>query len=257
MLTAPTQILTGQGDDAPAASHGARRSGGSAGFTSPRRAVVVFSGGLDSTTLVYDLHAAGAELTLIHVDYGQRHRKEADFAQITAHRLDAPLHRVDLSSITPLLAGSALTDDAVEVPDGHYTDATMKITVVPNRNALMLDVAVAAAVSHRCDAVAFGAHSGDHAIYPDCRPAFLAAYTASAHIANEGFIAEDFRVLAPYLNWTKAEIVARGLELGVPYADTWSCYRGGQRHSGRCGTCVERKEAFALAGASDPTAYEE
>ena len=229
----------------------ARREGGA-----PRRAVIVFSGGLDSTTLVYDLHAAGSELVLITFDYGQRHHKEADFAQRTADKLQLPLHRVDLRSVISLLAGSALTDGSIDVPDGHYTDASMKITVVPNRNALMLDVAVAAAVSGKCDAVAFGAHSGDHAIYPDCRPQFVEAFTVSARTANQGFIDEGFTVLAPYLGWTKAEIVHRGVELAIPYEDTWSCYRGGQLHCGRCGTCVERREAFTRAGVADPTAYE-
>lgn len=226
-------------------------------LTTPRRAVVVFSGGLDSTTLVYDLYSADTEVSLITVDYGQRHRKEADFAQKTADRLGVPLHLVDLRSVTALLAGSALTDGSVDVPDGHYTDDSMRATVVPNRNALMLDVAVAAAVAGGCDAVAFGAHSGDHAIYPDCRPQFVQAFTAAVRIANEGFVSEGFTVLAPFLDWTKADIVRRGVELGVPYADTWSCYRGGELHCGRCGTCVERREAFELAGALDPTAYEE
>lgn len=225
-------------------------------LTTPRRAVVVFSGGLDSTTLVYDLYSAGTEVSLITVDYGQRHRKEADFAQKTADRLGVPLHLVDLRSVTALLTGSALTDGSVDVPDGHYTDDSMRITVVPNRNALMLDVAVAAAVAGGCDAVAFGAHSGDHAIYPDCRPEFVRAFTAAVRAANEGFVPKDFTVLAPFLDWTKADIVRRGVELGVPYADTWSCYRGGEMHCGRCGTCVERREAFELAGAPDPTAYE-
>ncbi|MGN2642374.1 7-cyano-7-deazaguanine synthase QueC [Nocardia takedensis] len=222
----------------------------------PRHAVVVFSGGLDSTTLVYDLRASGTALTLIHVDYGQRHRKEVDFAAKTADKLGYRLHRVDLRSVTALLGESALTDRSVEVPDGHYTDASMKLTVVPNRNALMLDLAVAVAVSHGCDAVAFGAHSGDHAIYPDCRGEFVRAFTASARVANEGMIAQGFAVLAPYLAWTKAEIVARGAALGVPFQDTWSCYRGGGAHCGRCGTCVERVEAFTLAGVVDPTVYE-
>ncbi|WP_198152780.1 7-cyano-7-deazaguanine synthase QueC [Pseudofrankia sp. DC12] len=218
---------------------------------------MVASGGLDSTTLAYHLADGGYGLRLVSVDYGQRHRRELDFAVALAGRLDVPHDVIDLRAVGRLLAGSALTDAAVSVPDGHYTDATMRITVVPNRNALLLDIAVALAVAHGAGAVAFGAHSGDHAIYPDCREEFVQAFEYSARVANEGFVADGFQVLAPFLTWTKAEIVRRGAQLGVPFGDTWSCYRGEVAHCGTCGTCTERREAFVLAGVTDPTDYVE
>ena len=154
-----------------------------------------------------------------------------------------------------LLTGSALTDAGVDVPEGHYTDASMAATVVPNRNAIMLSIAVGVAVSRGAGAVATAVHAGDHAIYPDCRPAFIEAIEREARIANEGFIADGFQVQAPFLLLRKDEIVRRGAALGVPFEETWSCYLGEDLHCGRCGTCVERREAFELAAVPDPTRY--
>jgi 7-cyano-7-deazaguanine synthase len=220
-------------------------------------AVVVASGGVDSTTLAYRLRTEGRQLTLLGVDYGQRHCAELSYVKRTAAVLGARYVQLHLPDLGRLLAGSALTDQQVAVPSGHYTDVSMRATVVPNRNALLLDLAVGLAVSVKADAVAFGAHAGDHPIYPDCRPAFLEAYARMAVVANEGFLPEGFEVLAPFLTWTKADIVCLGAQLDVPFTDTWSCYRGGSRHCGRCGTCTERKEAFALAGVADPTDYQD
>ena len=219
------------------------------------RIVTTLSGGLDSVTLAHELAAEGHDLVALSFDYGQRHAKEIDFAARCAERLGADHHVVDLRSVGSLLSGSALTDAAVEVPEGHYTDASMAATVVPNRNAIMLSVAIGVAVARGASAVATAVHAGDHPIYPDCRPAFIAAVEHEARIANEGFIAAGFRVLAPFMNVTKDEIVRRGAALGVPFAETWSCYVGGAEHCGRCGTCVERREAFHLAGVTDPTSY--
>lgn len=218
--------------------------------------VATVSGGLDSVTLAHSLAADGHDLVCLSFDYGQRHAKEVDFARACAARLGADHHTVDLRSVGALLTGSALTDDAVAVPEGHYTDASMAATVVPNRNAIMLAVAVGVAVARRAGAVATAVHAGDHAVYPDCRPAFVAAAEHEARVANEGFAVDGFRVLAPFVEVSKADIVRRGAALGVPFADTWSCYVGGERHCGRCGTCVERREAFTLAGVADPTDYE-
>ncbi|MEV6849241.1 7-cyano-7-deazaguanine synthase QueC [Actinoplanes sp. NPDC051411] len=220
-----------------------------------RHAVAVVSGGLDSTTLAYWLRQHTDELTLLSVDYGQRHARELQFAQATAAALGVAHHVVDMTSAGALLGGSALTDAAVDVPDGHYTDASMAATVVPNRNALLLDLAVGLATTIRADAVAFGAHSGDHAIYPDCRPEFLDAYRTMALIAGAGFLVDDFQVLAPFLTVTKTDIVALAARLHVPMENTWSCYRGGDVHCGTCGTCTERREAFTDARVPDPTTY--
>lgn len=217
--------------------------------------VAIVSGGMDSVTLAYYLAEQGYEPTLLSIDYGQRHRKEIECAALAATRLRAPHHVIDLRSVTALLTGSALTDPAVPVPKGHYADESMRSTVVPNRNAMMLDVAVAVAVAAGAEGVATGVHAGDHAIYPDCRPEFIAAYQWMALVANEGFYVEGFCVYAPFVNITKADIARIGSDLGVPFIDTWSCYEGGAYHCGMCGTCVERREAFTLAHVSDPTVY--
>ncbi len=219
------------------------------------RIVTTLSGGLDSVTLAHELVADGHDLIALSFDYGQRHAKEIDCAARCAARLGGDHHVVDLRSVGSLLTGSALTDGTVDVPEGHYTDASMAATVVPNRNAIMLSVAIGVAVARGASAVATAVHAGDHPIYPDCRPAFIEAIEHEARVANEGFLAADFRVLAPFMHLGKDEIVRRGAALGVPFGETWSCYVGGDEHCGRCGTCVERREAFDLAGVADPTAY--
>ena len=220
-----------------------------------RTAVAVVSGGLDSAVLAHHLRNHGWELRLLSFDYGQRHAKELDCAAVLAAGLGARHDVVDLRSVGRLLTGSALTDGSVDVPDGHYTDESMRATVVANRNAVFVQVAVGVAVAEGAAAVALGIHAGDHAIYPDCRPEFVDAAQHLALVANEGFVVDGFTVLAPFLRWSKADIVRRGAELGVPFADTWSCYRGGDVHCGTCGTCTERREAFDDAGVDDPTKY--
>ncbi len=221
----------------------------------PEHAVVIASGGLDSTVLAYWLAARHIRLTLVSFDYGQRHRVELDHAAEIARLLDSPHQIIDLTSLGALLTGSALTDTSVAVPDGHYTDESMAATVVPNRNAIMLDIAVAVAIAERADAVAFGAHAGDHTIYPDCRPEFVERFARSVQTANEGLLVPGFQVLAPFLTLTKTDIVRFGEALAVPFARTWSCYRGEGVHCGTCGTCTERQEAFRDNGITDPTVY--
>jgi 7-cyano-7-deazaguanine synthase len=205
---------------------------------------------MDSATLAYMLADQGEELRLLSFDYGQRHIRELESAAKIAAHLGAPHEVVTLGLDLP---GSALTDPTIDVPEGHYEAESMKATVVPNRNAVMLSVGFALAVAHGADGVAFGAHAGDHAVYPDCRPAFVDAFQAMQDVATEGFGAP--RLLAPFIHRTKADIARLGADLRVPWADTWSCYQGGVVHCGRCGTCRERLEAFALAGADDPTEY--
>ncbi|MGV2915279.1 7-cyano-7-deazaguanine synthase QueC [Streptomyces alfalfae] len=221
----------------------------------PRHAVLIFSGGLDSAVTAYKLRDAGVSLSLLSFNYGQRHVKELAQAAVLADRLGAVHDIVDLTSLSRLLTGSALTDPAIEVPHGHYRAETMRSTVVPNRNAIMLEIAAGAAVAAGADAVAFGAHSGDHAIYPDCRPEFFTLIEAAIKSGNEGHIVSDFQLVAPFLERTKTDIVREGARLGVPFALTWSCYEGGEVHCGACGTCVERREAFDEAAVADPTTY--
>lgn len=220
------------------------------------KAVALVSGGMDSVTLAYLLKAEGYDLHLLSINYGQRHKKELFFAELCARRLNAVFDEVDLSSIGKFLKGSALTDD-VAVPDGHYADSSMAITVVPNRNAIMLSVAFGIAVAEQAEIVAIGAHTGDHFIYPDCRPTFITAFDTMQKVAVEGFGRANLRLIAPFMHLAKHQIVHLGSALSVPYRDTWSCYKGGEKQCGTCGTCVERKEAFDLSSVTDPTEYME
>lgn len=220
-----------------------------------KHAICIVSGGMDSVTLAYHLKRQGYTQHILSIDYGQRHYKELEFAALCAERLGAQYHVIDLTSLTPLLTGSALTDTSQDVPDGHYAAETMKVTVVPNRNAILLAIAYAAAVAEQAEIVATAVHAGDHYIYPDCRPDFLSAFDVMESLATEGFALPHLSLSAPFAHLSKADIVRIGDALHVPYADTWSCYKGGEVHCGTCGTCTERKEAFRLADVLDPTVY--
>ncbi|WP_306142020.1 7-cyano-7-deazaguanine synthase QueC [Roseibium sp. MMSF_3412] len=216
------------------------------------KTLVICSGGMDSVTLAHRIAQDHELAGLISFDYGQRHRKELDFAALCAEELGTEHILMDISNIGRQLTGSALTDD-VDVPDGHYAEDTMKITVVPNRNAIMLAIAYGIAASRGADTVATAVHGGDHFIYPDCRPAFTSSFQTMQRYALDGYAEID--LFTPYVSISKADIAAEGLRLGVDYRKTWSCYKGGDTHCGRCGTCVERREAFHLAGGIDPTDY--
>ncbi|MFT4013514.1 MAG: 7-cyano-7-deazaguanine synthase QueC [Paracoccus sp. (in: a-proteobacteria)] len=213
---------------------------------------VVCSGGLDSVSLAHIVAGGGQLARIISFDYGQRHRKEIHFAERAAERLKVPFHLIDLRGIGSALSGSALTDD-LDVPDGHYAEETMRVTIVPNRNAIMLAIAFGIAAARGDQAVAAAVHGGDHFIYPDCRPAFTDAFARMQRAALDGYA--DVALHVPFVHKTKADIVAEGALYGTPFAETWSCYKGGEEHCGRCGTCVERREAFDLAGIADPTTY--
>lgn len=218
------------------------------------KTIVICSGGLDSVTLAYKV-AKEKQLTgLVSFDYGQRHKKELAFAARCAEDLGVPHSIIDISHVGAMLSGSALTDD-VEVPDGHYEEESMKATVVPNRNAIMLTIAYGIASARGAEAVATAVHGGDHFIYPDCRPEFIKSFEEMQNYALEGL--SQIKLYTPFVELSKADIAAEGARLGVPFADTWSCYKGGEIHCGRCGTCVERIEAFAIAGVEDPTMYED
>jgi 7-cyano-7-deazaguanine synthase len=228
-----------------------------AGLYTGRKAVVIHSGGMDSTTLLYLLRSWGYDIVALSFDYGQRHGTELSYAVRTCMKLGIQHQVVDLRSVGPLLSGSALTDDSVPVPHGHYAAETMRATVVPNRNMIMLSIAIGVGVTEKARIVAIGVHAGDHAIYPDCRPVFMRQLNYAALIGNESFVANDFHLEAPFVNRSKADIAWIGDYLGVPWKDTWSCYEGGALHCGKCGTCVERIEAFQLAGVTDPTKYQQ
>ena len=218
------------------------------------KTIVVCSGGLDSVSLAHKIAAEQTLTALLSFNYGQRHKKELDFAAACARRLKVPHDIIDMTDIGRNLTGSALTDN-VAVPDGHYAEETMRITVVPNRNAIMLAIAFGVAVSRGADAVATAVHGGDHFIYPDCRPEFIDAFQAMQSHALQGYA--NVKLLAPYVHQPKSAIVTDGARHNTPFAETWSCYKGGAKHCGRCGTCVERREAFHIASIEDPTDYED
>jgi 7-cyano-7-deazaguanine synthase len=221
------------------------------------KALVVCSGGLDSVTLAYKVENQGALASLLSFNYGQRHLKELDFAQQCADQLGVNHTIIDVSQVGEHLT-SALTPTATnstDVPEGHYAESSMQTTVVPNRNAIMMTIAYGLAASQDIDTVAMAVHSGDHFIYADCRPDFINAFAAMQTLALEGVA--DISLYTPFLEKNKSDIVREGVRQNVPFAQTWSCYKGLSQHCGRCGTCVERREAFHLAGEVDPTLYKD
>ena len=215
------------------------------------KAVVLFSGGLDSTVLVYDLLNEGADLKLLSIDYGQRHEKELKSSSEIAESLGLEHEILRLPMLNNLLGGSALTDPSISLPEGHYAEDSMKATVVPNRNMILLSLAAGHAISLQFDTVAYAAHAGDHTIYPDCRPEFATAMDEALKLCDWNTIS----LYRPFIQLSKQDLVRKGNELGVPFEKTWSCYAGNDKHCGKCGTCVERKEAFELVGLLDPTEY--
>lgn len=210
--------------------------------------MVILSGGLDSTTALYELIKKHEVVEALTFDYGQRHRKEIEGARKICKLLNLPHRVIDISHLNELLQGSSLTSRNIPTPHGHYTEAGMKKTVVPNRNAIMINIAAGYAVSRGVHALGLGVHAGDHFIYPDCRPEFIAAQERTLGLANDC----KFRLLVPFLHKSKIDIVARAKRLGVPFELTWSCYEGGKTPCGKCGSCVERAEAFAKNKLKDP-----
>ena len=213
--------------------------------------IIIVSGGMDSVTLLYDFKdriALG-----ISFDYGSNHNaKEIPFAKLHCERLGIKHVTIPLDFMHQYFK-SSLLEGADAIPEGHYQDENMKSTVVPFRNGIMLAIAAGMAESYGLSHVMIANHGGDHAIYPDCRPEFISAMSN----ATEAGSYNGVTVLAPYTNITKGDIARRGKELGIDYNETWSCYKGGEKHCGKCGTCVERKEALHYAGIEDSTEYEE
>jgi len=212
------------------------------------KTILVLSGGMDSSTLLYDLLSQGDSVEAIGINYKQRHGKELACATELCRNLGIPFDVLDLSSLSQFLTGSSQSDPTVDVPFGRYDEPSMKLTVVPNRNMFMLASAAAVAIARKADRLAYGAHAGDHAIYPDCRPEFVQAMGAAFKLCDW----HEIELIAPYLAMDKGDICRRGVELGVPYEKTWTCYVGGDHPCGKCGACVERAEAFAKAGVADP-----
>ncbi|MET7968730.1 7-cyano-7-deazaguanine synthase [Micromonospora sp. NPDC005305] len=219
--------------------------------------IAVVSGGMDSVTMAHQLHSDGHVLFLLSVDYGQRHLKEHRFAAATAQRLGVRHEVADLSPVARFLKGSSLTDPDVDVPERSWSSFGESPNIVPNRNALLLSVAFAVAVAERADAVAIGTVANDHASVPDSTPEFLESFIAMERIATAGHASPELDLLAPLSHVGKTGVIEIGERLGVPWLDTWSCFRGGDLHCARCAACTERREAFTATGITDPTRYEE
>lgn len=215
------------------------------------KVVVIYSGGMDSFTVLNHAIKNGHEVYALSFNYGQRHVRELDAAANVCKSLNIPHKVVDITAINSLLAGSSLTSD-IEIPEGHYEAESMQSTVVPNRNMILLSLAIGYAVSIGAEAVYYGAHSGDHAIYPDCRPEFVEKMNDVSLIANY----QPVRIEVPFLRNDKAEILAAGLAMGLDYSQTWTCYNGREKACGKCGACMERLEAFAANQQTDPLPYE-
>ena len=217
------------------------------------KTVVLLSGGMDSTTLLHWVRRyRSKEVYPISFLYGQKHTKEVILARKTCDRLGLYLKIVVCDELGDL-APSSLTRSNIDIPEGHYEAESMKLTVVPNRNMTLLALATAYAIGIGAGEVAYAAHSGDHAIYPDCRPEFVTAMREAMRLCHD----QEIRLVAPFLYASKADILKKGLILGVDYSLTWSCYKGGEKACGKCGTCVERLEAFKKIGVEDPIEYEE
>lgn len=204
---------------------------------------------MDSVTMLYDYQERIA--LAVTFDYGSKHNaKEISFAKLHCQRLGIE-HLVIPLGFMEQYFKSSLLKGGEEIPEGHYADENMKSTVVPFRNGIMLAVAAGLAESRGLKHVMMANHSGDHSIYPDCRPQFVDAMSSAISAGTY----EGVTLLAPYTDITKGKIAMRGKKLGIDYSETWSCYKGGDFHCGRCGTCIERKEALRDAGIEDPTEY--
>lgn len=215
-----------------------------------KNSVIIVSGGMDSITLLYD-HKDEIALG-ISFDYGSNHNaREIPFAKMHCERLGIKHITINLDFMHQYFK-SSLLDGAEAIPEGHYADDNMKSTVVPFRNGILLSIAIGIAESNNLDQVFIANHGGDHTIYPDCRPEFINAIDAAATAGTYN----NVKVVAPYTKITKSDIARIGKKLGIDYTETWSCYKGGEVHCGKCGTCVERKEALAEAGIEDKTIYE-
>ena len=213
--------------------------------------VLIVSGGMDSITMLYEYKERIA--LGISFDYGSNHNaREIPFAAMHCERLGIKHIVINLGFMHQYFK-SSLLEGAEAIPEGNYDDENMKSTVVPFRNGIMLSIAAGVAESNGLKYVMMANHGGDHTIYPDCRPEFVSAMSEATRLGTYPGI----EVLAPYTGITKSDIARHGKALGIDYAETWSCYKGGEKHCGKCGTCVERKEALAEAGIEDTTEYEE
>ncbi|WP_048308155.1 7-cyano-7-deazaguanine synthase QueC [Halomonas sp. PR-M31] len=217
------------------------------------KAIVVYSGGMDSYTVLHKALQRGYQVHALSFHYGQRHSRELEIAKEVCRKRKIVHQVIDIRAIHSLIDNSALTDASRSLPGGDYDQDNMSTTLVPNRNMILLSLAIAQAVNIGANICFYGAHGGDHVLYPDCRPEFVERMNDVAAIANF----EAVRIEAPYLHVDKAAILADGLAMGLDYRDTWTCYEGNELACGECGSCRERLEAFAKNGLVDPVPYVE
>lgn len=219
--------------------------------------VCLLSGGLDSAVLLYSLcrglRIKTEQIRALSLFYGQRHSKEVFAARDIAAGIGVDWRCLDLSNFNTLIKGNSQTDSNIAVPHGDYREDTMKQTVVPNRNAVLISIAAAYAISIGFSAVTYAAHAGDHAIYPDCRPQFVENMRQVLSCCHY----QPLRLYVPFLNLSKVDIVKLGASMGVPFSQTWTCYEGGRQHCGQCGSCRERQEAFNLAQVEGDVVYDQ
>ncbi len=221
------------------------------------KSVVMVSGGIDSAALCYKAVREGYDVCPITFIYGQRHKKEVEFSALLCDRLGLRHRVVDISGASGLFGPSALIDKNVDIPKVGAAEEnyqTLSITVVPNRNAIFLSLAVAYSQGIGCDRVFYGAHHSDRGVYPDCRPEFVLAFEAAERLATGN---KALCIEAPFVDMDKSQVVKLGADLGVFFEETWSCYMGLRIHCGACSSCRERKRAFLDAGVEDPTEYED
>ena len=216
-----------------------------------QKVAVLVSGGMDSVVALHAAHEEHEVVVALSFDYGSKHNhREIPLARHHAEQLGVAHEVIELGFMNELFRSNLLQSGG-EIPEGHYEESNMKATVVPFRNGIMLAIAAGLAESRGAEGLIIAAHSGDHAIYPDCREEFMAAMGDAITLGTY----EKIDLIRPFISLRKEEIAVRGSELGVDFAQTWSCYKGGEIHCGICGTCVERREAFQVAELPDPTEY--
>ena len=214
--------------------------------------ILIYSGGMDSSVLLYYLISNGINVKCLTIDYGQKHKKEITSAINICKNISIEHKIVDLSSLSTIFSTSSLVNANINLPLGHYEKTSMKSAVVPNRNMILLSIATAWAIDSNIESVSYAAHSGDHAIYPDCREIFANAMNTAIGLCDW----KKVFLNRPFVSMKKTDICKLGNKLKIPFEKTWSCYEGKELHCGKCGTCIERREAFYLSGVSDLTKYE-
>ncbi len=217
-----------------------------------KNALIILSGGLDSTTLMHHLiKEKGFDLMAISFDYGQKHHRELECAAWQCEQLGIPHQTISLDFINQLFESSLLKSGS-DIPEGHYEDENMKSTVVPNRNMILISIASGYAISNKIENIFYGAHSGDHTIYPDCRPEFIQKLRETLALCDW----QNVSLQAPFQDIDKTEIVKIGKNLDIDFTQTQTCYNGKEKACGKCGSCTERLEAFAKNNLIDPIVYE-